>query len=202
VRDGILNLAVLDLSRRSVSFEQNGIRELNWPGLKAALSDANPSVIDVHSLERAKQNAQFFVNEVSRRWSDPPRVVVGNGGNPASPDSAKPLRVLIVLSAPMSFGAGEDLHPIKAAKDPDQRIFYIRYRPEQSRRLPLPEVGGFGPPRPIMGRGLPRPPPAAEVPQDSLEGTIKPLDPRLFDVETPEQFRKALSVLLGEISRM
>jgi hypothetical protein len=37
---------------------------------------------------------------------------------------------------------------------------------------------------------------------DSLEGTLKPVEPRLFEVNTPEQFRKALGTLLGEIARM
>ena len=127
-------------------------------------------------------------------------VVVGNGGHVAPPDSARPMRVLIVLSAPMSFAPGEDLHPIKAAKDLNQRIFYIRYRPALVRRFPPPDVDPFGRQR-NMGRGLPRLP-VNEVQQDSLEGTLKPLDPRLFDVDSPEQFRKALAAILGEISRM
>jgi hypothetical protein len=35
---------------------------------------------------------------------------------------------------------------------------------------------------------------------DQLESTLKPLAPRLFDVDTPEQFRKALATVLAEIS--
>jgi hypothetical protein len=31
---------------------------------------------------------------------------------------------------------------------------------------------------------------------------VKPLDPRVFDVYTPEQFRKALGTLIQEISRL
>jgi hypothetical protein len=191
VRSGTLNVAVLDLSRHSVTFKQDGVHELDWPALKAGLAGANPHVIDVHSLERREKNAQFFVTEVSRRWTDAPAT---------SPDSGKPMRVLIVLSPPMAFASGEDLHPIKSAKDPNQRIFYIRYRAERPHTLPTPELGPLGPQRRGMG-GLPRPQ-TYEVQQDSLEGTLKPLDPRLFDVETPEQFRKALGTMLGEISRM
>jgi len=198
VRNGTLNLAVLDLSRRKVSFQQSDVRELDWPGLKTGLAEASPDIINVHALEQREQDAQFFVTEVNRRWSEPPNVVLGNG---AHPDSAKSTRVLIVLSAPMSFASGADLHPIKAAKDPNQRIFYIRYRPTVPRPFPPPEPSPFERQRGAMGRGLPRPP-AFAVQQDSLEGTLKPLDPRLFDVETPEQFRKALAVILSDISRM
>jgi hypothetical protein len=37
---------------------------------------------------------------------------------------------------------------------------------------------------------------------DYLEQTLKPLKPRLFDVYSPEQFRKMLGALLDEISRI
>jgi hypothetical protein len=37
---------------------------------------------------------------------------------------------------------------------------------------------------------------------DQLEPLLKPLDPRLFDVSTPEQFRKALATILGEIAKL
>ena len=39
-------------------------------------------------------------------------------------------------------------------------------------------------------------------PVDSLERTLKPLQPRLFDVYAPDQFRKALGNLLEEISKL
>ena len=37
---------------------------------------------------------------------------------------------------------------------------------------------------------------------DSLQPLLKPLQPRLFDVYSPDQFRKALSSLLDEIARL
>jgi len=37
---------------------------------------------------------------------------------------------------------------------------------------------------------------------DALEKTLKPLQPHLYDVTTPEEFRKALAELMGEVSRM
>ena len=45
-------------------------------------------------------------------------------------------------------------------------------------------------------------PPAPQVMTDSLERTVKPLDPRLFDVKDPLEFRKALASILIEISRL
>jgi hypothetical protein len=40
------------------------------------------------------------------------------------------------------------------------------------------------------------------LPIDQLEPTLKPLAPRLFDVETPEDFRKALAAILTEIAKL
>jgi hypothetical protein len=39
-------------------------------------------------------------------------------------------------------------------------------------------------------------------PDDSLARTLKPLQPHLFDVYTPAEFRKALANMLDEISRL
>ena len=47
-----------------------------------------------------------------------------------------------------------------------------------------------------------RAPIAMTEPADSLERTLKPLQPHLFDVYTPVDFRKALGTLFDEIARL
>jgi hypothetical protein len=37
---------------------------------------------------------------------------------------------------------------------------------------------------------------------DSLEKILKPLHPRVFTIDVPHDFRKALATVLGEISKM
>ncbi len=37
---------------------------------------------------------------------------------------------------------------------------------------------------------------------DQLEPLLKPVDPRLYDVTTPEQVRRALAGMMAEIARM
>jgi hypothetical protein len=109
-RNGSLNISALDLARRRVCFAQDSVRDLDWPRLKLSLAQADPNVIDVHSLENRGQNAQFFVTEVSRR--------IAGGGPP---------HILIVLSGPVVFDRGEDLHPIHVTNDLNCRVFYTRY---------------------------------------------------------------------------
>jgi len=174
-----------------VIFQQDAVHDLDWPKLGAALKEAGPNKIDIHALENRRQNAQFFVAQVSRRIE---------AGTPKS--QADPLAILIVLSGPMAFDSGEDLHPIELAGKPDAQLFYIRYHslPERTAVNPFLQDPRFARRGQMSrpGRGLP---PTTE-PLDSLERTLKPLQPHLFDVSTPAEFRKALASLFDEISRL
>lgn len=181
VKNGSLDIVLLDLARRRVAFRQNDVRSLDWLGLKAALAAADNNLIDVHSLEHRKQNAQFFTREVKHLLSAP--------GETA----------LIVLSGPMIFSAGENLRPLRMEPDCPCNIFYIRYHSWFRRPLSSSFFEQAGARRPSnaapIGFGL-----RAQL--DELEHTLSPLKPRLFDVAMPEQFRKALAGILLEISNL
>jgi hypothetical protein len=181
VQNGSLNVTLLDLERRKVSFSQEEVKTLDWERLKAALVENDPNTIDVHALENHEQNAQFFVSEIRKRLE------IETGAT----------RVLIVLSGPMAFSKGQDLRPIEAAPEPGSRVFYIRYNPPQPPILP----GMMGP----GGRSTRPPmtiPPRGVSTDDSLARTLKPLAPRVFDVTNPLEFRSALASIVGEISGM
>jgi hypothetical protein len=200
--DGSMNVTMLDLERRKVSFAQEDVGRLNWPRLRSALADNDPSRIDVHELENHEQNAQFFVAEVKKRLD----ATESNGDVPLGL-SADPARVLIVLSAPMAFPKGQDLRPIDAI--PGSHVFYIRYGPPLGPPLPGVQMGETQGHRGPQPRGLdssgatPGPAPGgAAIAQDSLEATLKPLAPRRFDVTNPAQFRNALAAIMSEISRI
>jgi hypothetical protein len=191
VRKGTLNVALLDLTTQHVIFQQDAVHDLDWPKLGPALKQAGPNIIDIHALENRRQNAQFFVGQVSRRIE---------GSAPNAP--TEPLPILIVLSGPMAFDSGQDLHPIEFAGKPDAEVFYIRYHS-------LPERPAINPflQEQTRGRRSPmsqprRSQPVMTEPVDSLEHTLKPLQPHLFDVYTPAEFRKALGNLFDEISRL
>ena len=191
VRKGTLNVSLLDLTTQQVTFQQDAVHDLGWPKLKAALNQAGPNIIDIHSLENRRQNAPFFVAQVSRRIEST---------EPNAP--AELLPILIVLSGPMAFDAGQDLHPIEFTGQPDSEVFYIRYHS-------LPERPAINPflQEQTRGRRTPMSQPRRSQammtePVDSLAHTLKPLHPHLFDVYTPAEFRKALGNLFDEISRL
>ncbi|MDP8990349.1 MAG: hypothetical protein M3N41_09770 [Acidobacteriota bacterium] len=191
VGGGGLHLTLLDIPKRHVIFEQDAAHPLDWERVREALTEADPNKIDVRALEHREQNAQFFVAQVRQR------LAAGDGGG------EKPFRVLLVLSGPTTFNSGEDLHPIEPTRDPNTKVYYLRLHvpPE---RLPLPPV--FDTPATRSRRGFPAsvavPAALPTEPFDSLEPLMKPLQPRLFDIYSPEQFRKVLGSLLDEIGRL
>ncbi len=168
------NVAVLDLGRRRTVFSQNEVKDLDWLRLKASLAAANTAAIDLHSLSDRHHDAQFFVAQA--------RSLLRASENPS---------VLVVLTTSVAFESGEDLEPISLEALPSCRVFYIRYRASVPFRGPLdPERVGRG-----RGARMGTPMPSNQPPQgivDQLEATLKPLHPKVFDVETPDQMTKAL----------
>lgn len=190
IKNGSLNVELLDLTTQQVIFRQDAVREMDWPKLALALKQAGSNVIDLHALENRRQNAQFFVKQVRRR--------IETNAPAAAPE---PLPVLIVLSGPMDFASGEDLHPVELEGKSEAHIFYIRYHyvPPREPINPFLDESRRGR-RPLSPSG--RPPGAMAEPVDSLERTLKPLQPHLYDVYTPAEFRKALGNLLDEVSKL
>lgn len=188
VSSGSVDLSMLDLERKRVSFQQTLTAELDWQKLKGSFDSANPNKIDLGSLQRRDENAQFFLAQIQKRM--------------AAAEGAEPLHALIVLSRPMAFDKA-NLTPIQAAPDRNIRIYYVRYRPVQPRDTNRPSDDEFPQRR---GRGtrtgrfdIPNP---GGYPSDELFGLLKPIDPRLFEVNTPIEFRKALAAILNDIIRV
>jgi len=165
------SLALLDLSRRRVTYQQENAGELDWSKAGSSLSEVNPGIIDVKSLEQRQFSAEFFVDEIRRR--------------------IRRTHVLIVLSSAVQFTSGQELRPISLNEPTAARVFYIRYQP--------PPQLFFGPP---AGDRRARPVVRGGYMVDQLEPLLKPLEPRLFEVATPDQFRKALATILAEIAKL
>lgn len=169
------NIDVLDLSRRRSPFHQDDVHDLNWDRLKSSLGDANNASIDIASLSQQHQDAQFFLSSV--------RKLLRRSEHPS---------VLVILTTPVAFASGENLEPISLESLPPVRVFYIRYH------APVPIVPRLDRRTEQRGRGfgLGRDPMAPETerrdPIDNLESTLKPLRPKIFDLETPEQITGAL----------
>jgi hypothetical protein len=177
---GSLSMSVIDVTRRQVLFGQEQVdanTPLDWSKLQPALNEVDPHLVNVRDLADGHANPQFFVEQV--------RGHLGAG----SP--------LIVLSSPMTFLQGDDRRPIQLEGPTPGRVYYIRFHPEpvrvESVVFPRRRRGGLGPPPSVF---------TAQEPLDSLEPLLKPLHPRVFDVYSPEQFRKALADVMKDLGRL
>jgi len=170
--NGSMDFALLDLTR------QRSIRAANWDDIKGFFAETNPGVIDVHALDSRWKMRRFFADQLT--------------GETAREQA----HAVIVLSGPAFFPDWEPATKIDLPSDPLHRVFYIRCRliPHsvlQPRPRPRPGVR----PRPII-------PGFFRLPLDDLEKPLESSGAMLFDVITPEQFRRVLAAVMGQISRM
>jgi hypothetical protein len=182
--NGSIDAALLDLTHRRVAFEQKNVERLNWDAMRKLLVDTNPGIIDVRALEGQWKMRRFFWDEISRR--------VGAGEKPGNDGTRN---VVIVLSGPAFFDDQEPVEPLELRKDPDRRLFYIRYRSVAVRnQRTRVRPGAHGPSL--------APPAVFPMPVDDLEHTVEPLNARLFDAASSEQFRRILAAVIDQLSRM
>jgi hypothetical protein len=177
VANGSIDAALLDLTHRRVSFEQKNVQALNWDAMRKLFVDIKPGIIDVRALEGQWKMRRFFWDEVNRRLN-------ANDGS---------RNVVIVLSGPAFLDDQEPVETTALPSDPERRLFYIRYRTIPPRpQHPRLRPGARGP--------LLTPPPTYPMPVDDLEHTVEPLNARLFDATSSEQFRRILAAVIDQMS--
>lgn len=172
--NGSLHITAFDLHRRNVLFEQDTRGELDWPRLRTALAQINPLSIPVQALEGRKQNAAFLRELLQHRLPPPAVAPVhagngGNGGSDAQASAAEPLRVFLVVSSPVIFERGADLSPVVPPHGDDFRVYHLQYR--------------------VSAANL----------WDDLPRVLRELAPRRFELQTPDEFRRALARILAEL---
>ena len=124
VRNGSMEIALLDLTHLRVAFEQNEALNLDWDRMRKVFLDAQPGIVDAHSLGGRRKMSAFFRNEIVRR--------LGSGGREGV-DAATP--IVIVLSGPAFLADQEPEGSVQLPGNADYRVFYIRYH-----GLPAPAV--------------------------------------------------------------
>ncbi len=170
--NGSMDFALLDLTR------QRNINAANWDEMRVFFAETNPGIIDVHALDGRWKMRSFFADQLTRETA------------------REQAHAVIVLSGPAFFPDWETGTKIDLPSDPLHRVFYIRCRliPHsvlEPRPRPRPGVR----PRPLR-------PNFFRLPLDDLEKPLESSGAMLFDVITPEQFRRVLAAVIGQISRM
>jgi len=85
---------------------------------------------------------------------------------------------------------------------PPCQVVYIRFHAEPAIRSAMPDMGGGMGRRSRMGGGQRMGgPPFSREPFDQLAATLKPLNPKIIDVEAPDQVTKALIEITKAIAK-
>ena len=191
--NGSIDAELLDLTHRRVTFQQTNVHELDWPAIQKVFAANHPGLIDAASLQGQWKMRKFFWDEVSAKLE---------------PEKDGSLPVVIVLSGPAFLEDQEPVEPHLVTDGTPRRLFYVRYRTQQPvTRGPGRGNGAANTMVGRYGRGrMMAPPPDPEyippMPLDELEHTVEPLNARIFDAASFQQFRRVLAAILEQISRM
>jgi len=192
LREGSLDVSMLDLVHRRVAAAEAEATQpkagsLNWAAIREFFAGFNPGVVDVATLESQWKMRSFFEDQLNRVMQAPAHHPAGNG------------HAVIVLSAPAFFEGSAAEEAPDLDRNSDSRIFYIRYRaiePEALRpRRRLRPGMRVAPP-------VPRPMYFFAMPLDDLEKPLEPLNSRIFDVISAEQFRRVLAAVIDQIGKL
>ncbi|MBZ5525500.1 MAG: hypothetical protein LAP21_25020 [Acidobacteriia bacterium] len=125
VRNGSIDIAVLDLARQRVGFQQQGLKELDWTNLKKALAGNEAGVVSVDALHVKHPGPVLLRDELMRRIDTP--------DHPGSRDEPAPLRVFILMSSPLGLYSFSNLKSDLMPEKCSCVVYYLEY---DSSRLP------------------------------------------------------------------
>ena len=117
LKQGAMNLLTLDLTRRRVIFEQDGLTTLDWAKMKKTVSTTEPAVISVGNLSKEPPSPDFLREEIGR--------LISKSGNGVP-------QVFIVITSPLFLHSFHNLKSDPLPENCNCRVFYIEF--DTSRR--------------------------------------------------------------------
>jgi hypothetical protein len=115
LESGSLSVAMLDLRRHRVTFEQDEVKELDWPRARAVLAPENgPATIDITALEQRRESPAFLQDELLRRLNAP---------QPAG----DPVHVFVVIGSPMDFYSFRNLPHLPPGSEEKCVVYYLQF---------------------------------------------------------------------------
>lgn len=125
LKQGAMDLLTLDLTRRRVVFEQDGLTTLDWAKMKKTVSTTEPAVINVGNLSKEPPSPDFLREEIGR--------LISKSGN-GTP------QVFIVITSPLFLHSFRNLKSDPLPEACNCRIFYIEF--DTSRRAMSSDATG------------------------------------------------------------
>jgi hypothetical protein len=119
LEQGSLSVAMLDLRRRRVTFEQDDVKALDWPRARTVLAPENgPATIDIKALEQHRESPAFLQDELLRRL---------NGGASGTRPEGEPFHVFVVIGSPMDFYSFRHLPHIPPGSEEKCVVYYLQF---------------------------------------------------------------------------
>ncbi len=199
LEQGSLNVAMLDLRQRRVTFEQNNVKVLDWPRARSVLAPENgPATIDIKALEQRRESPAFLQDELLRRLNAAPgrphqaSAETQAGAEPlrksdaqASAEplkksdaraGAEPLHVFVIIGSPMDFYSFRDLPHMPPGSEEKCVVYYLQFELLNTTYAD----GAIG----------------------NVRKMLKPLTVHVFKVRSAESVRHALAKMMEEIAEM
>jgi hypothetical protein len=204
LEQGSLNVAMLDLRQRRVTFEQNNVKILDWPRARSVLAPENgPGMIDIKVLEQRRESPAFLQDELLRRLNAAPVNPQASGETQTSAEqqtsaepqtsagslksadtrasaeprtSAEPLHVFVIIGSPMDFYSFRDLPHLPPGSEEKCVVYYLQFELLNTNYAD----GAIG----------------------NVRKMLKPLTVHVFKVRSAESVRHALAKILEEVAAM
>ena len=186
LQGGAVALSLIDVVRQKPLFDQRlwhneQAEPLDLPQLRTALIATDPNKIDVRSIETRAEAAKFFLEQIRKRIT-------------IEPSPGDPPRALIILSGPLELPRQDRQQLLENVK-PGTAVFFVRYHSPAPPRPITPEMA-------LYQNHSQDAPPAWLEPLDALGPLLKPLRPKVFDIFSPDQFRKAVAAILADLAKL
>lgn len=172
---GSLRVTGLDLMRRQVLFEQTVADRLDWNPIREAVERIHPNVISARALGGQNENAAFFRNFLARKLEQASTLRAVEEGD-ATNGSASPAPVLTEPKCVLILVSSGVLFRKEDKVDPVSgrgcSVFHLQFRIREDNLW------------------------------DRLSRLLRPLAPKRYVLETPEDFRRALAKLVYDLARL
>jgi len=107
---GSVSASVLDLTNRSIPFEQRNLDQLNWKDIVPFFTNASDAFkVDVSAVEAIKKHATFFRTTMEKRLNSEARFP----------------RAIILVSGSLLFAQGSDNSVLKLADNCNCRVYHV-----------------------------------------------------------------------------
>jgi hypothetical protein len=183
--NALVEITAIDMNARLSRGREVQIESKLDQSLWAGFPQSTQNEVDVRALEVDRGSAKFFVSQIPERLAA----------------SGPPVRAIVILSEPRKLPKEDYPETVPSELPQGTHVFYLRCNPPTVFWHPIRGRGNLADGNIFGSDPIPSAPPRSTHVNDTLERVLSPLHPRLFDVTTSLDFRRALAAILNDVNR-